>query len=476
MQETLIEWPIFVRAVIPFTAAHLFLMVLIYFTLVRRYIGEAYIYLAIFLGSFALFLCGPLVNVLPFTELKPWYSLFRNLLLFSIGIPTLVNGLFILAQRKLPLALSLLPYAIGLGWSIFFALTSFRYAALGLPALQGMNITDAWAGQIATIALILIAPCIYLLTTKPSKKVAMYIYGVLSFCTFMIIGNASRAWEVYYAGSSLTAIIWGWVVVKDIQRTSRKAEQHHQHEKALAKAQFATASKQAFSEFYPAELDVKYPFKEREELIEVVKTASHGLVEQYAKTLTIALQQYTNDNLATFKLRTRELMFMLYDVTIFASGESQPLIRRLESVGQEIEQCQDLEQIQENVIGECLYLVSVIAAQPTRSTDSNDLVDSIKSFVLNNYYKEFSNHDIAKAIGTSQSHMMKVFKQVTGTTINQFLVEIRIEKAKQRLLSQNVTDTALDVGFNNSTYFATVFKKHTGLSPKQYQKLAKQQG
>ncbi|WP_374761402.1 helix-turn-helix domain-containing protein [Pseudoalteromonas sp. MM1] len=73
-------------------------------------------------------------------------------------------------------------------------------------------------------------------------------------------------------------------------------------------------------------------------------------------------------------------------------------------------------------------------------------------------------------MGASRSHTVKVvFKQLTASTINQYLADVRINQAKLLLLTKTVTETAYAVGFNNSAYFSTVFKKHTQLSPKEYQ-------
>lgn len=65
---------------------------------------------------------------------------------------------------------------------------------------------------------------------------------------------------------------------------------------------------------------------------------------------------------------------------------------------------------------------------------------------------------------------MRRFKQETGQTVNQHLTQVRIENAKRLLASISVTETAFEVGFNDSNYFSTVFKKQTGHTPNGFKK------
>ena len=93
----------------------------------------------------------------------------------------------------------------------------------------------------------------------------------------------------------------------------------------------------------------------------------------------------------------------------------------------------------------------------------------VKEFIEQNYTRDLGVDDISDAAGISRSHCMKLFKEQTGLTVNQYLTEVRICSSKRLLLSKSVTDTAFAVGYNDSNYFSKVFKKHTGLSPVQYQ-------
>lgn len=74
--------------------------------------------------------------------------------------------------------------------------------------------------------------------------------------------------------------------------------------------------------------------------------------------------------------------------------------------------------------------------------------------------------DICQDIHISKYFFFRQFKKVTGFTVMDYVLKIRIVASKNRL-----TDTAFPISEISSTpYFCRVFKEHTGLSPLQYRK------
>ena len=79
--------------------------------------------------------------------------------------------------------------------------------------------------------------------------------------------------------------------------------------------------------------------------------------------------------------------------------------------------------------------------------------------------KEISDH-----VRLSASYACTVFKNETGKTLNQYLTEYRMERAKKYLADprDTVANIAVRCGYNDSNYFGKAFKKCTGLSPSEY--------
>ena len=70
----------------------------------------------------------------------------------------------------------------------------------------------------------------------------------------------------------------------------------------------------------------------------------------------------------------------------------------------------------------------------------------------------------------SPSYLSRIFKKETGYTINEYLIQVRIEKAKRLLHRKDlrVTDVADAVGFDDQSYFTKVFRRMVGTTPLKY--------
>lgn len=106
-----------------------------------------------------------------------------------------------------------------------------------------------------------------------------------------------------------------------------------------------------------------------------------------------------------------------------------------------------------------------------------DYVSKAITFLENNFSEDISVSDVAKYVGVHQGYLHRIFKTNTGNTINDFIVKLRIEKAKKLLehTTFNIMNVATEVGINNQQYFVSFFKKATGMSPSEYRKSIEKQ-
>jgi AraC family transcriptional regulator len=77
---------------------------------------------------------------------------------------------------------------------------------------------------------------------------------------------------------------------------------------------------------------------------------------------------------------------------------------------------------------------------------------------------------IAEELDISHYYFCRLFKQSTGITPHQYLIQQRVERAKQMLRQPNlkITFIAQECGFANHSHFAKYFRQHTGVTPKQF--------
>ena len=98
------------------------------------------------------------------------------------------------------------------------------------------------------------------------------------------------------------------------------------------------------------------------------------------------------------------------------------------------------------------------------------MVEDIKR-IIENQYAQIENIDqVSAQIYMSTVHANTVFKRETGQTIFEYLTKIRMEKAKLMLRDKTsrVYLVAEDVGYKSKTYFASLFKEYTGMTPREY--------
>ncbi|MFC5871525.1 transcriptional regulator, AraC family [Chryseobacterium arachidis] len=91
-------------------------------------------------------------------------------------------------------------------------------------------------------------------------------------------------------------------------------------------------------------------------------------------------------------------------------------------------------------------------------------------YIKKNLHQKLSIDNIAKMAYVSKSNFFKMFKDELGTSPNDFILQERINRAKELLASQNsIKETAYQTGFSDTNYFTRVFKQWVGVTPKSYQ-------
>ena len=95
------------------------------------------------------------------------------------------------------------------------------------------------------------------------------------------------------------------------------------------------------------------------------------------------------------------------------------------------------------------------------------------AYINENLSEDISLSDVSNHIGMSQYYFCRLFKQSTGLSPRAYLIQQRVEKAKQLLKHGEMTinEIAIGCGFANPSHFAKHFREHTSLSPKQFRML-----
>jgi AraC-like DNA-binding protein len=97
-------------------------------------------------------------------------------------------------------------------------------------------------------------------------------------------------------------------------------------------------------------------------------------------------------------------------------------------------------------------------------------IKKILIFLEANYQKQFSLADWASCIYLSKEQFSRIFKNYFNTTPIDYLVNYRINKAADLLIStdRSIIDISLDTGFQSANYFAIAFKNKTRMTPRAF--------
>lgn len=133
---------------------------------------------------------------------------------------------------------------------------------------------------------------------------------------------------------------------------------------------------------------------------------------------------------------------------------------------------QHYTEMQKLYLKELLILISRHRLKCTneKTDESLKLIESIMKYITENIDSDLSLDALSREYSISPNYLSKQFKKVSGLLLSEYINISRINEAEKLLLRNNmpITEVATRCGFNDSNYFASVFKKYKGITPKRY--------
>ncbi len=139
-----------------------------------------------------------------------------------------------------------------------------------------------------------------------------------------------------------------------------------------------------------------------------------------------------------------------------------------ENVQMNFEQLDTSMQIKERAKVHLMMIVDRLGEW--RASGVESLLLHAKEYLDTNYDKGVTLEEVAEKIGLSSYYLSKLFKERYQVTFIEYLTNRRLQKAKDLLLDGKtpLKEIALTIGYKDPNYFSRVFKKETGLSPREY--------
>lgn len=174
-------------------------------------------------------------------------------------------------------------------------------------------------------------------------------------------------------------------------------------------------------------------------------------------------------NLSVLPNRVRDLYYKLFLILEDALRQQQITGVRTDgtSIAENMEHCFTYQELHDTLSAKTdQYFLNIGASMQEHPT-----IFLIREYISRNYMNEtLSVKNISEHVFLSASYVCTFFKNETGQTLNQYLTEYRMERAKQLLADPRykITDISSRVGYSDGNYFGKSFKKYTGFTPSEY--------
>lgn len=129
------------------------------------------------------------------------------------------------------------------------------------------------------------------------------------------------------------------------------------------------------------------------------------------------------------------------------------------------------------IIMHILGLIYSISKDLDCGSDSMQKIQEACVLMRENIYSKFTPEDIAKSINMSYSKFRKLFKSYTGLAPHQYMLQLKLSKIKDLLISteMSIQDIAMELNFESADYFSYFFRSKTGINPLSYRKETEKQ-
>jgi len=168
------------------------------------------------------------------------------------------------------------------------------------------------------------------------------------------------------------------------------------------------------------------------------------------------------------KARILELMVVLSRAAVEAGASLEMLLGLNYQYLRELANINSQEEL-------CLWIVKVLevfmnSVYQTRNLRNIQIIEKALRYIREHYNEPLTLKDVAREVNLSPFYFARLLKREMGITFLCYLTRVRMEEAKRLLPdpSNNILEVALEVGYNDQSYFTKVFKKHEGITPALY--------
>lgn len=196
----------------------------------------------------------------------------------------------------------------------------------------------------------------------------------------------------------------------------------------------------------------------------------HEMIDQLFDEITVA-----NVSVQDFQLYLLEMLTTVLKVSKDANVDFDAVFGTGFQFIENRSKFTNLQEAKSWFIGICTRIINRITNE--RQYSYKNLVEQAKQYVHDHFQEtDISINKVCSHLHISSGYLSSIFKKETKTTFVSYLLQIRMETAKQLLRTTDLRsfEIAEKVGFSDPNYFSFCFRKHCGISPKDYKNSARE--
>ncbi|MFD0714323.1 response regulator [Paenibacillus sp. GCM10027626] len=207
-----------------------------------------------------------------------------------------------------------------------------------------------------------------------------------------------------------------------------------------------------------------------QEVQHILQAVLHGEKEECRRLLQLQMERFAAAEASKSLVRSTvlELFAGLFHLVREKGGSLEKAFDSDRSDYRIIVDSKTMQQLFDYAAQRCIEVISLLdAAKPSQPATT---METVKKIVNDDYGTNLSLKSIAEQIYMNPAYLGQLFKSNEGISFNDYLMRVRMERAKQLLRStdKKVYEIALEVGYRELDWFYKKFKEYSGVSPSEY--------
>jgi two-component system response regulator YesN len=219
-----------------------------------------------------------------------------------------------------------------------------------------------------------------------------------------------------------------------------------------------------------------YPVEKEKELVAFVQSGNKQRATALLNDILGVIFNMAGGDLDTIRVKLFELIAFLSRAAVNAGAPLKEVNAITKASFEICEGHTDFERLCFLTTRAMEGFIETVYRNRGRKQTSLHLTKAIE-YIMVHYMEDLSLGTVASQVYVSEYYLSHLFRKGMNKTFSDYICNVRIEKAQEFLRDEpaaQIQEVADKTGFKDPNYFAKIFKKHTGVSPREYQALFKQ--